>query len=83
MLLELFGLTLAVLIDPYIRKPHRRYLLVIMLLVYTLIAQNLLDYQLQFSPDLILARTVVSVYGYCGRPAILVLFMQLVSSEKR
>lgn len=82
-LLELFSLTLAVLIDPYIRKPHRRYLLVIMLLVYTLIAQNLLDYQLQFSPELIFTRTVVSVYGYCGRPAILVLFMQLVSSEKR
>ena len=83
LLLELFGLTLAVLIDPYIRKSHRRYLLVIMLLVYSLIAQNLLDYQLQFYPDLVLARTVVSVYGYCGRPAILVLFMQLVSNEKR
>ena len=58
-------------------------LLVIMVLVYTLIAQNLLDYQLQFYPDLVLAHTVVSVYGYCGRPAILVLFMQLVSNEKR
>ena len=83
LLLELFGLTLAVLIDPYIRKSHRRYLLVIMLLVYSLIAQNLLDYQLQFYPDLVLAHTVVSVYGYCGRPAILVLFMQLVDSNKR
>ena len=83
LLLELFALTLAVLIDPYIRKPNRRYLLVIMLLVYTLLAQNLLDYQLQFSPSLIWARTAVSVYGYCGRPAILVLFMQLVGNEKR
>ncbi|MBQ4207501.1 MAG: hypothetical protein II621_04280, partial [Clostridia bacterium] len=80
LLLQLLMLTFAVLIDPYIRKPHRRLLLAIAALMLSLIAQNLLESLLQ---DSNLLRTAVSVYGYCVRPVLLILFICIFDADRR
>ncbi len=40
----LAGLLFAVLVDPYIRRKHRQIMLIIIALLATLIAQNVIDY---------------------------------------
>ncbi|MBR3095248.1 MAG: histidine kinase [Clostridia bacterium] len=80
LLLQLLMLTFAVLIDPYIRKPHRRLLLAIAALILSLIAQNLLESLLR---DSNLLRTAVSVYGYCVRPVLLILFICIFDADRR
>ena len=38
------GLLFAVMIDPYIRKQHRKMMLIIIAFVFSLIIQNVLGY---------------------------------------
>ena len=78
LLLFLLGLAFTVVIDPYIRREHRRILLIIAALCLTLIAQNYWDYTLTVGPPRQMLRTVVSIYGYCVRPVILILFLYIV-----
>ena len=63
--LFLLGLAFTVGIDPYIRREHRRILLIIAALCMTLIAQNYWDFALTVGPPRQTLRTVVSIYGYC------------------
>ena len=83
LLLQLAILAFSVLLDPYIRKQHRRLLLLITALILSLIVQNLADNQLAGAHGSDLARTLVSVYGYCVRPVILMLFIRIVDNENR
>ena len=76
--LFLLGLAFTVGIDPYIRREHRRVLLIIAALCMTLIAQNYWDFALTVGPPRQTLRTVVSIYGYCVRPVILILFLYVV-----
>lgn len=76
--LFLLGLAFTVGIDPYIRREHRRVLLIIAALCMTLIAQNYWDFALTVGPPRQTLRTVVSIYGYCVRPVILILFLYIV-----
>ncbi len=78
LILFLFGLAFTAVIDPYIRREHRRILLIIAALCLTLIAQNYWDYALTVGPPRQTLRTVVSIYGYCIRPVILILFLYIV-----
>ncbi len=66
--LLLIGLGLAVLTDTYTNRLHKKILLLIMVLATTLIAQNVADYLLAYTPHTVL-RTVASIYGYSMRPA--------------
>lgn len=81
-LLQLLGLTVAVLIDPYIRKKHKSIMLLIVVFGASLIAQNCLDLMLENGTEFILARTLVCIYGYSVRPLILVLFFYLVGKQR-
>ena len=83
LLLQLAGLSLAVGINPYINRRHKRFMLLIEALLLSLILQNLADYQLQNDPAHIPWRLMNSVYGYSIRPAILVLFLCVVQPDKR
>lgn len=76
--LFLLGLAFTVLIDPYIRREHRRILLIVAALCLTLIAQNYWDYALTVGAPRQTLRTIVSIYGYCVRPVILILFLYIV-----
>ena len=78
LLLLLLGLTFTIVIDPYIRREHRRTMLVIAALCLTLIIQNYWDYALTVGPPRQLLRTIVSIYGYSVRPVILILFLYIV-----
>ena len=82
LLLQLIGLTLAVLIDPYIRKKHRRIMLLIIVVVFSLLVQNELDHLLDLDGTMPFARTLVSIYGYCVRPLILALFLLLFGKRR-
>ena len=75
LLLQLIGLTFTVLFDPYIRKKHKTVMLLIVLFVFSLIVQNELNYRLDVGGVYRFGRTIVSIYGYCVRPLILVLFI--------
>ena len=81
LLLLLLGLAFIVGIDPYIRREHRRTMLIIAALCLTLIAQNYLDYSLAVGEPRLLLRTIVSIYGYAVRPVILILFLYIVQHE--
>ena len=83
LLLQLTVLTFSVLIDPYIRKRDKRLLLLIAALLFSLIAQNVLDHRLQGDAAHDFWHTVISVYGYCARPTILMLFISLLDVKKR
>ena len=78
LLLLLLGLAFIVGIDPYIRREHRRTMLVIAALCLTLIAQNYWDYVLAVGQPRPMLRTIVSIYGYAVRPVILILFLDIV-----
>ena len=79
--LQLVGLSFAVWSDPFIRREHRRLMLIIVLLIVSLILQNLADYYLAagIKP---MERTIVSIYGYSVRPLVLLLFFYIVSERK-
>ena len=81
-LLMLIGLYLAVRIDPYIQKQQRQIMLIICALVFSLIAQNELDYLLTAGRPMITFRILVDIYGYSIRPVILLLFLYIVSPQK-
>ena len=71
LLLQLFGLILAVYMDPYISRRHERIILILAVLVLCLIGQNLAEYLLAAGEPKPFIRTVVSICGYCLRPVIL------------
>ncbi len=82
LLLQLIGLTCAVLIDPYIHRKHRKIMLIITVLLFSLLVQNYLDHLLERNGSLPFARTLVGIYGYCVGPMILALFGYLVGREQ-
>ena len=80
--LQLIGLCFALLVDPYIVRKHRRIMLMIVALVFSLILQNYLDFRMQRA-GMSRVRTWVSIFGYSVRPLILVLFFYIVDDRRR
>ncbi len=80
-LLALLGI--IVHIDPYIRGEHKVTMRVIIVAVFSLVAQNYIEYRLETGQTRWLARTLTSVFGYAVRPLILTLFMRLVRPKMK
>ena len=80
--LQLSGLCFFVLLDPYIRRRHRRIMLIIIALTLCLIVQNLADFHLRRT-ILPQARMIADIVGYSVRPLILLLYFYIVSDRKR
>ena len=80
--LQLFGLIFAALSDNYIEREIRELLLVTAVLVGTMIGQNIGDQLMDGHPN-VLAHTAIAVYGYGVRPIIIVLFMRIVSGDRK
>ena len=76
-------LAFIVHIDTYICAGQKRTMRAIIAAVFSLVAQNYLEYRLAEGELRWLARTLLSVYGYAVRPVILVLFMRLIQPERR
>ena len=83
LLFLLTGLTITVMIDPYISRRNRIIMLVILALSVTLIAQNLLEDWLTAGPPQWFWRTTVAIYGYIVRPVFLILFLYIIQPEKK
>ena len=82
--LTLLGLlAIIVCIDDYIRPNLKRMMGCIIAAVFSLVAQNNLEYCLTTGEFRWLARTLSSIYGYTIRPVILVLFLSLIAPRKR
>ncbi|MBR1477707.1 MAG: histidine kinase [Lachnospiraceae bacterium] len=81
LLLQLLGLSFAVLIDSYIDRRQKKIMSVLVHLVLSLIVQNYAEYFLTSVMPMPYLRTIVSIYGYCIRPAILVPLICIVSPE--
>ena len=75
LVLQIAGVSFAVIVDPYIKRRHRRFMLYIIVLVTSLIFQNRLEVT---ASDL---QTFYSVWGYIVRPVVIVLYIQIVISS--
>ena len=82
-LFMLLGLAFTVFNDPYIRREHRKILLLIVGLCASLVIQNCWEYALTIGPLKQLERQLVAIYGYSVRPAIIVLTFPLIAPKKR
>ena len=83
LVLLLCGLIITVSLDQYLRKDSRKNMLAIVVLCFSLLAQNLLENRLTRGDTMSPWRTFSSVYGYCVRPVILVLFLCIVQPAKK
>ncbi len=82
LLLQIAGMPFVVRLDGFISKKHRGYLLLINLLILLLIAQNVVEYLLINYYAKPYYRTIVAIFGYVIRPAILVLFLYIVAPDR-
>ena len=78
LLLLLFGLGVTVVIDPYIRREHRRIMLIIVVLSFSLATQNILENEFFISRSNLAWKNLLSAYGYSVRPVILILFLRII-----
>lgn len=88
LLIQIVGLTAAVLVDSYISAKNRRILLLNIGALIILILQNFAEDMLvkgdpSICPEIIMQRTAISVLGYCVRPIVLVLFCYIVCPDRR
>lgn len=79
----LLGLAFTVFNDPYIRREHRKILLLIDALCASLVIQNCWEYALSIGPLKQLERQLVAIYGYSVRPVIIVLIYPIIAPKKR
>ncbi|MBQ1685088.1 MAG: histidine kinase, partial [Clostridia bacterium] len=79
----LIGLTVTVVLDPYISKKHRVIMFIIIALSLTLVAQNIVENALAAGPLRRFWRTTASVYGYTVRPVILILFLYIICPDEK
>lgn len=83
LVLQLLGLVLVVLLDPYIGKKQRWLLLLIAALIASLIAENIISDRFILYGDVPPWRTLLAVYSYAVRPLVLLLFCYLVAPDKK
>lgn len=79
-ILALIGLSFAVGIDPYVKKPIKRVLMIIDAAVLTIILANCLGNTLEaaWDPAYQMAQIALDVYCYVMRPVTIVLFIYIV-----
>ena len=83
LLFLLFGLSFTVVIDPYIKRTHKRILLIIAALCLSLIIQNLWENELFVKHSDLALKNALSAYGYSIRPVFLILFLSIVQPKGR
>ena len=83
--MALIGLALAVCADPYVRKPVKRIMLTIDVMVLSIILACCVANALEaaWDPAYVTLQTAIGVYCYVMRPAILVLFIYIVWDDPR
>lgn len=79
----LIGTVIVVSVDPYIKKRDKRVLLTIIVMTFSLLVQNMIDYALDQYIPMPYLRTVAAIYGYTVRPFIILLFCNLIGEKRR
>ncbi len=74
----ILGLAPIVARDNFLNKNQKNIMFTIVGLIGVLVLQNVVDYILQTVVSAPYIRTLVSIFGYCIRPVIIVLFCELV-----
>ena len=82
MVLLLIGLLINVRLDTYAQPLRKRTMQILIVVILSLIVQNYLDYLLVVRYPVVMARKIISVYGYSIRPIILLLFLHIVSPRR-
>ena len=83
LILVLFGLITAVLIDPYLKKERRRLFLIASVLTGSLVVQGQLDTYLGMCKISWIGCILVAMYGYQVRPIVIALFIWMLNPEKK
>ena len=83
LLIQIIGIIPVVITDKYIQRVQRGIMLHIITLIALLVAQNVVEYVLKTSWSEPYLRTLVSIFGYCVRPTILLLFSMLIAPHKK
>ena len=74
LILQLTGLAFSVIVDAYLRKEQKIVMLIITLLTFILIGQNMADYLMEIYAAASYTRTFIAIIGYSVRPVIIVMF---------
>jgi len=74
-------LFIAVRLDNYLSRKQKRIMYIITVLVFTLVLQNYFDTWLYQHGKWIMLRTISSIIGYAVLPAILALFLHIISPD--
>ena len=84
-LMALIGLAFAVSIDPYLKKPLKRVLLVIDALVLSIIISGCISnaQEAAWNPDYLMLHTALAVYRYVMRPTVIVLSIYIIWDDPR
>ena len=82
-LLQIIGLGISVSMDQYMTKRHKKIMFFIIFMVFSLIIHNVAEYLLAKRIVMPYVRTIVSVYGYCVHPLIILLFICIVCDRQR
>ena len=83
--LVLIGLAFAVAVDPYVKKPVKRVMLLIDVIELSIILACCVSNGLEaaWTPAYVTAQTALSVYCYIMRPVIIVLFIYIIWDDPR
>ena len=82
LVVQLIGFIIFVLVDKYIDKKRKNILGWIIVAIFSLVLQNVLEYLLVVYLPAQYFRIAVAVYGYIIRTIIIVLFMYIVNPKK-
>ena len=82
LVLQLFGLWIAVMLDDYIHTRRRRLLLVIIGVVFVLVIQGHLDWYIPRDPSYTWVHKLISALGYALRPAVIAILIQIQKISK-
>ena len=83
LVVQLIGFLLFVLLDKYIDKKRKKILVWIIIAIFSLILQNVLEFILVAYISARYLRIAVSIYGYIVRTVVIVLFMYIVNPNKK
>ena len=82
LVLQMIGLTFAVIIDPYMGKKRRQIMLIIVALNANLVVIDYLSMLLVTRWSMPMVRTLVDIFAYSTRPIILLLFAYIVAPNQ-
>ena len=77
----LTGLLITILVDKYLNKTSRYAMIAILVLMFTLLVQNMWEDLLASRPDYSPVRDYIAAYGYIVRPIIIALFIHVVEPK--